>query len=285
MISCDNSSNSVLPLSSNSNRIDNTRALALLDVESPEQSRIDHTENKHSELNATSHSIPNKCHIETQTMFDDMAILRNECQCQLRVHTDSSEGDRESPLPNDECISQTSEKSQPNEPNINSSEQLQCENCANNNTTATLNMEKIEELNRMISDLKIKEKLYEQTMSEADEMFSNMTLEYGVQIENLENQINTTTLDLRAMKKELEKEREENDRMSNGNVELMKEIKAKENEKKQLNNMLECLKMQLEEEREVSHGIESSRYPICSLSLTISFLSFSFTFGGSRIGT
>ncbi|KAI5746784.1 hypothetical protein M8J77_007404 [Diaphorina citri] len=252
MISCDNSSNSVLPLSSKSNRIDNTRALALLDVESPEQSRIDHTENKHSELNATSHSIPNKCHIETQTMFDDMAILRNECQCQLRVHTDSSEGDSESPLPNDECISQTSQKSQPNEPHINSSEQLQCENCANNNTTATLNMEKIEELNRMISDLKIKEKLYEQTMSEADEMFSNMTLEYGVQIENLENQINTTTLDLRAMKKELEKEREENDRMSNGNVELMKEIKAKENEKKQLNNMLECLKMQLEEEREES---------------------------------
>ncbi|XP_026676115.1 early endosome antigen 1-like [Diaphorina citri] len=252
MISCDNSSNSVLPLSSKSNRIDNTRALALLDVESPEQSRIDHTENKHSELNATSHSIPNKCHIETQTMFDDMAILRNECQCQLRVHTDSSEGDSESPLPNDECISQTSQKSQPNEPHINSSEQLQCENCANNNTTATLNMEKIEELNRMISDLKIKEKLYEQTMSEADEMFSNMTLEYGVQIENLENQINTTTLDLRAMKKELEKEREENDRMSNGNVELMKEIKAKENEKKQLNNMLECLKMQLEEEQEES---------------------------------
>lgn len=173
-----------------------------------------------------------RCHAETQTN-GDMCSNNEPLDCEYDVNT----------LRNTSANSQTERLQM---------EQI-CENCKNNNNTSTVNSEKIEELDRMISDLKIKEKLYEQTMSEADDMFSNMTLEYRIQIENLENQLNATSMELKVMKRELDKEREENDRMSNGQVDLMKQIKVKEGEKKQLSNMLECIKLQLEEEREVRY--------------------------------
>uniref|UniRef100_A0A8D9F982 Uncharacterized protein n=1 Tax=Cacopsylla melanoneura TaxID=428564 RepID=A0A8D9F982_9HEMI len=184
------------------------------------------------------------CHIQTQT--DDIACNNESDEIRDSI-VQSDENNLETnthKLVINRRISLTESESH--------EQSIYCENCTNNNNTSVLNNDKIEELDRMIADLKIKEKLYEQTMSEADEMFSNMTLEYRVQIENLENQLNATSIELKSMKRELEKEREENDRVTNGSVDLMKQIKVKEGEKKQLNNMLDCLRLQLEEEREES---------------------------------
>lgn len=170
-------------------------------------------------------------HAETQTHFNEPSVKFNEyvdrncnitkvnniaCQCDL--------------IENDYCEE-------------NSKSTKNCENCTNV-------LSDKEDLEKIIKDLKLKEKIYEHTMQEADEMLINMETQYKVQIENLENKINVNEIELKQLKNELFKEREDNDRTNNANVELNNKIKLKENEKKQLNNTLECLRMQLEEERE-----------------------------------
>lgn len=217
--------------------------------------------NRPLRLTNASHTTPcaletEKHNVETQTVFSEVCSSCKKLDQYDKIeHTpiESSDQNIVDKIVNTERTSRNSEQSV----------QMTCENCKNNNSVLTLNKEaiaeinrinneKVDELNRMIKDLKIKEKLYEQTMSEADEMFSNMTLEYRVQIENLENQINANAAEMRIIKRELDKEREENDTVNSAQAELMKQMKMKEGEKKQLNNMLECLRMQLEEEREVS---------------------------------
>lgn len=210
-----------------------------------------------------------KHHVETQTTYDEVSSSNKTI--------DKREQNQHIPIDKETRNQNTVHKSVNRKINVETSSQTSeqnvqiiCGNCKNNNSVLALNKDKIaefnrisndkiEELNRMIKDLKIKEKLYEQTMSEADEMFSNMTLEYRVQIENLENQINANAAEMKVIKRELDKEREDNDRVSSVQAELMKEMKVKEGEKKQLNNMLECLRMQLEEEREVSSDLHISR--------------------------